>query len=189
MFDAGEIHVLWFCGLPYVYKAALPRSHMKLLAAPVPAGHRYGNRPVYFSDVVVVRESSINAFADLRGRLWAYNEPRSSFRLQYCSCPSREVRRAGPVLCPGGGVGRSHEFLADDIRPSGRRRRHRQHRFRVGMRPAAGIGERLRVIETLGPSPMPPWVVSRSVPVQRQRELRLLLLNMHRDPRGRGFCK
>jgi len=40
-------------------------------------GDRYGGRPIYFSDVIVHRDSAFRSFADLRGRSWAYNEPLS----------------------------------------------------------------------------------------------------------------
>src|SRR5205823_758131 len=38
---------------------------------------RYRGKPVYFSDVVVRRDSPFQSFEDLRGRSWAYNEPHS----------------------------------------------------------------------------------------------------------------
>ena len=76
-FDRGSIHIVWICGLPYIHKAADPRAHIALLAAPVPAGARYGGRPVYFSDIVVRRYSPYYQFDDLRGATWAYNEPHS----------------------------------------------------------------------------------------------------------------
>jgi phosphonate transport system substrate-binding protein len=47
------------------------------LAAPVLAGARYASRPVYYSDVIVRRDSPIGSLEDLRGRSWAYNEPAS----------------------------------------------------------------------------------------------------------------
>jgi len=47
------------------------------VAAPVLAGPRYAGRPIYFSDVVTRAGSDVRSFADLRGRRWAYNEPRS----------------------------------------------------------------------------------------------------------------
>lgn len=77
LFDAGEIHVLWLCGLPYVHKADLREREMELLAVPVPAGPRYQGRAIYFSDVIVRKQSPFQTFADLRGAVWAYNEPRS----------------------------------------------------------------------------------------------------------------
>jgi len=61
LFDVGAIQILWLCGLPYVHKADLPECSMELLAVPVPAGMRYGSRPVYFSDVIVRRNSGFNS--------------------------------------------------------------------------------------------------------------------------------
>lgn len=77
LFDGGEIHILWLCGLPYVEKADMAQNKLELLAVPTPCGERYQDRPVYFSDVVVRRDRPFQTFFDLRGASWAYNEPRS----------------------------------------------------------------------------------------------------------------
>ena len=77
LFDADEIQILWLCGLPYVQKAGRSDPRIELLAAPIPTGARYLGRPVYFSDVVVRRDSPYRSLFDLRGAAWAYNEPRS----------------------------------------------------------------------------------------------------------------
>ena len=77
LLDLGHIHVCWICGLPYAWKADAQDAAIELAAVPVMRGERYGGRPVYFSDVVVHRDSAIASFADLRGASWAYNEPRS----------------------------------------------------------------------------------------------------------------
>src|SRR5512147_2917426 len=79
--DAGEIQLGWICGLPYVRKADRAKAGqagiIELVAAPVMRHPRYGGRPIYFSDVVVRRDSRYATFADLRGAAWAYNEPNS----------------------------------------------------------------------------------------------------------------
>ena len=75
--DAGEIDLCWICGLPYVLKADRPQPQVELLAAPVFQGERYQGQPVYYSDVIVHRDSPYREFGDLRGAAWAYNEPRS----------------------------------------------------------------------------------------------------------------
>jgi phosphonate transport system substrate-binding protein len=49
------------------------------------------------------------------------------------------------------------------------------------------IRSRLRIIDTLGPSPIPPWVVQRSLPLDLRGTLRELLLTMHQDPKGRAI--
>jgi phosphonate transport system substrate-binding protein len=44
--------------------------------------------------------------------------------------------------------------------------------------------QRLRVIETLGPSPIPPFVASRALPNELRAAVRGALVEMHRDPVG-----
>jgi len=46
------------------------------------------------------------------------------------------------------------------------------------------LADRIRVIDSLGPSPIPPWVVSKRLPADLRSELRALFLCMHMDPRG-----
>ena len=48
------------------------------------------------------------------------------------------------------------------------------------------IHSRIRILERLGPSPMPPWVVLRSLSPDLRSSLRAVLLGMHRDLRGRA---
>jgi phosphonate transport system substrate-binding protein len=44
--------------------------------------------------------------------------------------------------------------------------------------------DRLRVVETLGPSPIPPLVVSRAVAAPQRAALATAVLAMHHDPLG-----
>ena len=76
-FERGEADLGVICGLPYVWLAAQQAPPVQLLAAPVLAGERYGGRPVYYSDVIVHRDSPITRIQQLRGRSWAFNEPAS----------------------------------------------------------------------------------------------------------------
>lgn len=47
------------------------------------------------------------------------------------------------------------------------------------------LATRLRIIDTFGPSPIPPWVASERVPGDLRQALREILLDMHSDPHGR----
>src|SRR5262249_5720698 len=69
----GDVDIVFVCGLAYIELPAICRR-FEPIAAPVLAGARYGSRPVYYSDVIVRRDSALRSFADLRGRTWAYNE-------------------------------------------------------------------------------------------------------------------
>ena len=71
--EAGTIDFAFVCGLPYVRMS----DRLTPIAAPVVMGHRYGGRPIYFSDVIVSTSSPAQSMAGLRGATWAYNEPDS----------------------------------------------------------------------------------------------------------------
>ena len=78
MLYRGQAQLGVVCGLQYVY--AVDRGEqpgIDVLAAPVMRGARYQGRPIYFSDVVVVRDDPARCLSDLRGAAWAYNEPTS----------------------------------------------------------------------------------------------------------------
>src|SRR5262245_10031900 len=54
---AAEADVAFVCGLAYVNHATQSGAAVEPLAAPVLRGRRYGGWPVYFSSVVVRRDS------------------------------------------------------------------------------------------------------------------------------------
>jgi ABC-type phosphate/phosphonate transport system substrate-binding protein len=184
LLDAEQIHVCWICGLPYVWKADQPVSRIELLAAPVMSGERYRNRPIYFSDVVVHRESDIKTFADLRGASWVYNESRShsGFNLVRYHLAMR---------------GETWGYFGR-VRASGAHQKSLQmilhHKadasaidstvLEMECRRRPWLLSSIRVIETLGPSPIPPWVIQKNLPREIRRELRELLPQMHTDPAG-----
>jgi phosphonate transport system substrate-binding protein len=76
-FQRGEADLGVICGLPYVRLAARQPRPVEPLVAPVLVGDRYAGRPVYYSDVIVRRDSPITCLEELRGCSWAYNEPAS----------------------------------------------------------------------------------------------------------------
>ena len=153
LLDEGEIHAGWICGLPYVLKADCARPGVELLAAPVMSGTRYAGRPVYFSDIVVQRDSTARSFADLRGARWGYNEPRSHsgynivcYRLAQLGERreffSRQCRDWRPPAHP-----------AHDRQRRDRCVRNRQHGTGNGVSAAPGAGARGACCRELGPQP------------------------------------
>jgi phosphonate transport system substrate-binding protein len=69
--------VCFVCSLPYVEFERQGIAPAVPIAAPVLEGDRYDGKPIYFSDVIVHRDSPFQSFLDLRGHSWAYNEPLS----------------------------------------------------------------------------------------------------------------
>jgi phosphonate transport system substrate-binding protein len=64
---------------------------------------------------------------------------------------------------------------------------HRYHGIGLVDRPAPELGVEIRVIETIGPSPIPPWVASTQLPGHVRSALRRTFLGMHEDSAGRDI--
>ena len=74
-FATGQADIGFLCGLLYTNMSE-PRP-IELLAAPVVQGKRYDGKPLYYSDVVVRRDSVYDSFDALQGSRWAFNEEAS----------------------------------------------------------------------------------------------------------------
>ena len=70
----GQIDIAFMCGLPYATLSETSAWPFQLLAAPILHGERYQHRPIYFSDVIVRKESPYTSFDDLGGCAWALNQ-------------------------------------------------------------------------------------------------------------------
>ncbi len=182
--DAGRIHLCWICGLPYVRKADALPPQVEACVAPVMALPRYAGAPVYYSDIVVRRDSPYREFADLRGSRWAYNEPDSH-------SGHNVVRHRLALLGETGGYfGRVIESGAHqaslrmiaDGRIDASAIDSTVLEAEIARSPE--LAQTLRVIGTLGPSPMPPWGLHRALDPALRADIRDALLAMHGDTAG-----
>ncbi|MBI4788679.1 MAG: PhnD/SsuA/transferrin family substrate-binding protein [Chloroflexi bacterium] len=187
LFDDGQMDVCWICGLPYVWKADRENSLVELLAAPVMQASRYQDRPIYFSDVVVRRDGPFQAFADLRGASWAYNErgSHSGYNVvrYHLATLAENSAYFGKVVESGAHQTSLGMILDRQVDASA----IDSTVLELELERQPGIQAEIRIIGTLGPSPMPPWLVSKAVPEPRRAKLRRTLLNMHHDAQGRAI--
>lgn len=184
LFDSGQAHLAVMCGTYYVARADEGYGEVELLAAPVMAGRRYGDRPVYYSDIVVHMDSPFGSLAELEGHSWAYNEPRSHsgynvvrHTLAKMGCASGFFSR---TVCSG-----SHEAslqLILDGKVDGAAIDSTVLDREVLLRPE--LASQVRVLESFGPSPIPPLVARKDLPDARLDELREALLTMHQVEEG-----
>ncbi len=184
-FATGEIDVGFICGLPYIQLARQTPAPVELLAAPVIAGERYGGRPVYFSDVITHRSSPFRTFADLRGRSWAYNDldSHSGYNLtrQYL-VRLGETRGFFSRVVEAGFHQRAIELVATrEIDAAA----IDSQVLAIELRDQPGLGEEVRVIETLGPSSIQPVVAARHLSADLKAALRAVLLEMSINPAAR----
>jgi phosphonate transport system substrate-binding protein len=147
-------------------------------------GRRYMNRPVYFSDVVVRSDSPFQTFADLRGARWAYNEPNSHSGynvVRYHLATLGELHGYfGEVIESGAHQISLEMILAGQIDASAIDSTVLETEL---SRSPDLLGE-IRVVDALGPSPIPPWVISRDLPGPTKDSVRRLFLEMHEDEEG-----
>jgi phosphonate transport system substrate-binding protein len=189
LLDDGVIHSGWICGLPYVLLADRPRPRMELLAAPVMAAARYAGQPVYFSDVVVRHDSPAHSFLDLRGSHWGYNEPRSHSGYEVVRYHlSRLGERAG-FFGKAIETGAHQETLRSILDGKVDASAIDSTVLETELRHRPALRKQLRVIGTLGPSPVPPWIVSRCLPRMLRLRLRGVMLGMHKDSGGRAILR
>jgi len=185
-FDAGHIDIAWVCGAPYVRKMSDNRA-FELLAAPVYAAPRYMNKPIYFSDVIVrCDDSQYQTFSDLGGGRWAYNTAGSHSGYEvvryHLGCLGLNGNFFNRVICSGAHQ-RSMEMIAQGEVDASAVDSTVFEAVRM-INPA--LCEALRVIEVLGPSSQPPWVIGTHVPAALRAELRAVLTTMDTDDAGQA---
>ncbi len=181
----GQADLGVVCGLQYVYSVDRGDAPgIDLLAAPVMRRARYANRPIYFSEVVVRHDHPARALADLRGATWAYNEPSS--HSGYVVTRYALARRGEPpgffgrVIASGAHL-QSLELVLDGAIDA---TAIDSTVLEQELRRRPGLAAQLRVVETLGPSPIPPLVVSRALQPPIRSAIRAAVLSMHLQDSG-----
>lgn len=187
LLDDGQIQVGWICGLPYIQRVDISSPRIELLAAPVIQGVRYQQRPVYFSDVAVHRDSRFKTFADLRGVSWAYNEPGSQSGYNVVRYHLATLGETSGYFGRVVEAGAHHTSLQMILQRQIDASAIDSTVLELEIRSDPEIASQIRIIETLGPSPIPPWIISKEVPLELRSALRALLLDMHQDPQGRAI--
>ncbi len=183
-FAEGQVDVAFICGLPYVRMASQDTCPVELLAAPVLQGERYQHKPVYFSDVIVRSDSPYTSFDELGGCVWAYNE-RVSHSGCNLVCYSLLERGKPPdyfgKTVKSGSHLRSLEMALEGEADATAIDSHLSDILRSR---DEGLAARLRVVDVLGPSSIPPVVVSKRLDDQLKCKMREALVTMHLDERG-----
>ncbi|MCB0193950.1 MAG: PhnD/SsuA/transferrin family substrate-binding protein [Anaerolineae bacterium] len=189
LLDTQQAHLGWICGLPYIWKADREHPHVELVAAPVMQNFRYRQQPIYYSDVIVHKDSDYQSFEDLRGASWSYNEPHSQSGhniTRYHLAKRGEYQGYfGRVIEAGSHLKSLELLLENNIAATAIDSTVLETEFAA--RPY--LREQIRVIETLRPSPMPPWVVTKNVPPPLREAIRQVFLSMHKTEEGRAILK
>lgn len=176
-----ENEVCFVCSLVYVEFERQGVAPAVPIAAPVLQGDRYSDRPVYFSDVIVHRDSSFASFLDLRGRSWAYNEPHSHSGYgitRYHLVELGETHGFFGRVVEAGFHEESIRMVADhEVDASA----IDSQVLAVALRDDPHLARSLRIIDALGPSTIQPVAVSKRVPLELRRQIQSVLVSLHED--------
>jgi len=179
----GSVDFAFICGLPYVRLS----DHVTAIAAPVIEGDRYSDRPIYYSDVIVPRDSTARSLGELRGASWAYNEPdshsgylitlhtllqmgetRSYFeRWEMTGLHQESMRRVAAGTVDASAI--DSQVLA------------------VELRDHPELNDRVRVIDVLGPSTIQPLVAASHVAPGLRDEVLEAVTTLDDPALGRGL--
>lgn len=190
MFGEGMIEAAFGCGLPYVWKAAEPQPSVRLMAAPVMPAARYGDRPIYFSDIIVRSDSGCRTLADLRGAAFAFNQ---TISFSGYVLPCYHMLKLGETL---------HGFFGTMVETGSHAKS--MDWVEEGRADAAAIDsvvldmeylqrpERanvFRVAENMGPASIPPVIASARLSPETHAKLTDALTHMHTTERGQAVLK
>ncbi len=185
-FINGELGVGYICGLPYGKLSRMPNPPFELIAAPVLQDARYAGNAVYFSDVIVPANSSAQTFSDLAGSSFAYNETVSysgyhimDYHLRVNGLDwdhfSTQLHSGAHVNSIAMVASGEADCAAID-----------SHALDAELLLKPELKDKLRVVEVLGPSPMPPVVMAPALDPTLKTQLRDFYIGLHENPSMRA---
>ena len=178
-FSKGEADVGFMCAPSFLWLREMEEPPVELAgAAPVFRDDRAPGRPVYFSEVIVNRNSPVRSFDGLRGHSMAYNDPCSLsgyYNLLKKLADMGEDRSFfSQIVCS-----RSHlnslRMVADGEVDAAA---VDSNVLRIGLRANPELRGWLRVIESLGPFPIQPVVFHSALRIELKSSLRGALLKI-----------
>lgn len=184
-FAQDRADLAFVCGPSLALLRAAGRPVEIVAAAPVFDDPRNGGRPVYFSDVVVRRDHPAGELADLRGSVWTYNDRRS------LSGWFRMLSKLEAL-----GFGRDPDAFFARVVPSGSHLASidlvargeadvsavDSNTLLLARKRSPVLEERLRVLETWGPSPVQPLIARSGLPPPLPARIAAALLGMGESP-------
>lgn len=156
-----QVDIAFICGLPFVQLNRILSNQLIALVAPVMKASRYQNCPVYFSDIIVNANSNLMSFEQLRSKTLCYNEPGSNSG--YNLLRQRLIQSGYPrnffgKLLQSGSHQRSIQLVADGIADCSA---IDSTVLEQELRNFPELSNCLRVIDSIGPCPMPPVVAAK----------------------------
>ncbi|MCM0594326.1 MAG: PhnD/SsuA/transferrin family substrate-binding protein [Gloeotrichia echinulata IR180] len=172
----NQIDLAFICGLPLIRYSQIVLNQWQTLVAPVMESPRYGNYPIYYADVIVNADSNIQKFADLAEKTFCYNDlgSNSGYNL-LCHRLTQETSGQNffSKMLQSGSHQRSIRCVVEGLADCAA---IDSVVLEQELKDFPELSQHLRVVEVLGPSPMPPLVVAQHLGISLIGEMQLALL-------------
>ena len=187
---AEEADVAFMCAPSFIWLRDLQPPPVELLGAlPVFDDERNQGKPVYFCDVVVRYDAPFQAFSELEGGSWAYNDACSLSG--YYSLLNKLAESGADesffdnILCSGSHLNSIEAVLSGKADAAA----IDSNVLRIHFREAPALRNKLRVIESWGPYPIQPVVVNSALHSVLKQRLRAAFLATEQDQQTRRTLK
>lgn len=181
LLEKGEVKIAFICSAPYVKNRE--QFGIELLAAPSVNG-----KPLYHSYIIVHNDSPIRAFSELRGKTFAFTDPKSNTGKLYPTyllktmgfTPERFFNR----FLYSYSHNKSVEMVAKKIVDSAAVESIvYEHMIKTG----SPYAKQTKVIKRSPPYGIPPVVVTRDIDPAIRKKVKDAFLSMQRTPKGKAI--
>lgn len=152
---------LFICGLPLMRLEQVVPHRLRPLVAPVMQAERYGDRPLYFADVVVRASSSLYHWNDLTQTVFCYNDAGSHSGYNLMRHHLLKQERGQPFFRQVVQSGAHLESLRWILAGKADCAAIDSTVLEQALQDHPDWADQIRIVTSLGPSPMPPLAVSQ----------------------------
>ena len=189
MLNSGMVDIGFICGLPYIMNRDEPQSNIDLLLAPVMKNAKYKDKPIYYSYMIVHKDSKLDSFSALKGSSFVFNDEISNSGYNMPRAKLIEMGETsgffGEVFRSGSheesirmvALGEADVSAVDSLV------------YDYDMARNSQYVQQTKIIEILGPAGIPPVVISTKVPLSLRQKIRDILLGMKNDPVGKKILE
>ncbi|MEW6409909.1 MAG: phosphate/phosphite/phosphonate ABC transporter substrate-binding protein, partial [Nitrospirota bacterium] len=181
MLEKDEVQVAFICSGPYVWDH--DKFGVELLVAPSVNG-----KATYNSYIVVHKDSSIKSLSELKGKRFAFTDPKSNTGKLYTTYRLTKMRYTPEIFFKRFIYSYSHnksielvsKKVVDGASVDGLV-------YDYMLKKDSPYTKLTKIIEKSPPFGMPPVVVTKNIDPSLKAKLREAFLNMHNDPKGKAI--
>lgn len=181
LLEKGEVKVAFICSASYVKNRG--SFGVELLAGPVVKG-----KASYHSYIIVHKDSPVSSFSELKGKVFAFTDPKSNTGTLYPAYLLKTMDTAPDVFFRKHLYSYSHnksiELVAKKI-ADGAAVDSLVYEYMVQR--GSPYVQQTRVVKRSPPYGVPPVVATRDLDPSLREKIRIAFLNMHRTERGQAI--